>query len=74
MRISGGDFPLFRYIPHMQALGKVDLQRMNTLVDRLHRSDARAIVKLYVLQGYLKDDKKPSVLPQSGGIGSTIIW
>ncbi len=51
--------PLFRFIKHMQLLAKADLERMNTLADRFNRPDSRAIVKLFVLQGYLKDDKKP---------------
>jgi hypothetical protein len=57
MKIGGGDFPLFRYIPQMQMLGKADLERMILLANRFHRNDARAIVKLYVLQGFIKDEK-----------------
>jgi len=53
------DTPLFQYIPHMQMLGKADLDRMNVASNRFARSDAKAIVKLYVLQGFLRDDKKP---------------
>ncbi|MEQ1606734.1 MAG: hypothetical protein ABL999_17870 [Pyrinomonadaceae bacterium] len=52
------DSPLFQFIPQMQMLGKADLDRMNGASNRFARSDAKAIVKLYVLQGFLKDDKK----------------
>lgn len=49
---------LFRYIKQMQMMGKADLNRMATLTDRFQRSDARTIVKLFVVQGVLEDDKK----------------
>ena len=70
MKIGGSDFPLFRYIPQMQMLGKLDLERMNTLAGRFHRNDARAIVKLYVLQGFVKDEKarSPQPLPVMSGV------
>jgi len=45
---------LFRFIPQMQMLGKADLEKMSGLADRFARSDSRTIVRLYVLQGYLK--------------------
>jgi hypothetical protein len=57
------DMPLFRYIPQMQALGKADLERMSAMSDKFARPDSRAIVKLYVLQGFLKDDKKVDPAP-----------
>lgn len=69
---GGGDMPLFRYIPQMQLLGKADLERMNTLADRFARGDSRTIVKLYLLQGYLKDDKNPDTPAMSGGM--TVIF
>ena len=53
------DSPLFQYIAQMQMLGKADLDRMSAVSDRFARSDAKAIVKLYVLQGFLKVDKNP---------------
>ncbi len=61
LQVAGNqwDMPLYRYIPQMQLLGKADLDRMNTLADHFARTDTRLIVKLYVLQGFLKDDKKP---------------
>lgn len=49
---------LFRYINQIQMLGKADLDRMNTFADKFQRSDARTIVKLFVAQGFLKDEKK----------------
>lgn len=51
------DAPLFLYIPQMQMLGKTDLDRMNASADRFARSDAKAVVRLFVLQGVLKDGK-----------------
>ncbi len=50
----------FRYIQHIQALGKADLDRMSQLTDHFLRPDYRSIVRLYVLQGFLADDKKPA--------------
>lgn len=49
---------LFRYINQIQMLGKADLNRMNAFSDKFQRSDARTIVKLFVAQGFLKEDKK----------------
>lgn len=61
MRASGYSWDgllLFRYIKQMQMMGKADLNRMAVLTDRFQRSDARTIVKLFVAQGALQDDKK----------------
>lgn len=66
MKVGGGDFALFRYVHQMQTLGKADLERMNTLIDRFHRTDARSIVKLYVMQGYLKEGD-PAPNPSTAG-------
>ena len=55
---SGDSVLLFRYIKQMQMMGKADLNRMATLTDRFQRSDARTIVKLFVVQGSMQDDKK----------------
>lgn len=70
LKVNGNnwDMPLFRYMPQMQLLGKADLERMNTFADRFTRPDSRAIVKLYVLQGFLKDDKKPDTPGGTGGM------
>ncbi len=62
LRASGSNYegiPLFRYLNHIQLLGKADLGRMNQLTDRFQRSDARTLIKLIVVQGMLKDDRKP---------------
>ena len=61
MRIGGQSWDgllLFRYVKQMQMMGKADLDRMAVLTDRFQRSDTRTIVKLYVVQGFLQDDKK----------------
>lgn len=61
MRIGGYSWDgllLFRYIKQMQMMGKADLNRMAVLTDRFQRSDARTIVKLFVAQGALQEDKK----------------
>jgi len=62
------DSPLFRFMPQMHLLGKADLERMNTIADRFNRADSRTMVKLYVLQGFLKDDTKPDDAAQGGMI------
>ena len=57
---------LFRYINQIQMLGKADLNRMNLFSNKFQRSDARTIVKLFVAQGFLKEEKaeKDSVRDQ----------
>lgn len=70
MRINGYQWDgllLFRYIKQMQMLGKADLNRMAVLSDRFQRSDARTIVKLFVVQGYLQDDKKADESEEGSG-------
>ncbi len=59
---------LFRYINQIQMLGKADLDRMMTLSDKFQRTDARVIVKLFVAQGFLKEDKKDEDNNNSGGM------
>jgi hypothetical protein len=61
------DMLLFRYVSQMQLLGKADLDRMTLLSDRFARPDSRAIVKLFVLQGYLKDEKQTGPPSTTGG-------
>jgi hypothetical protein len=61
MRINGSSWDgllLFKYVKQMQMMGKADLNRMAVLTDRFQRSDTRTIVKLYVVQGFLQEDKK----------------
>lgn len=61
MRVNGNQFDgllLFRYINQIQMLGKADLNRMSLFSNRFTRSDARTIVKLFVAQGYLREEKK----------------
>lgn len=61
MRVNGNQYDgllLFRYINQIQLLGKADLNRMSLFSNRFTRSDARTIVKLFVTQGYLKEEKK----------------
>lgn len=55
MRINGGagnGMLPFRFLPQIQNLAGADLDRMSMLVDRYQRSDARTLMKLYVLQGH----------------------
>ncbi len=70
MKVNGNTYNglmLFRYIPQIQLLGKADLNRMITLSDKFQRNDARIIVKLFVAQGFLKEEKKDEN-NSSGGI------
>ena len=56
MRVNGSGALLpFRYVQHIQLLGSVDVERMSAMIDRFQRSDARTIMKLYVLQGYSRN-------------------
>lgn len=59
-RVNGQrwDHPIFRFIPQMQLLAKADLDKMMGYADRFTRTDSRTIVRLYVLQGFLKDEKE----------------
>lgn len=50
----GAGIPLFRYLNHLQTLGRTDFERMNALADRFARNDTRTIVKLHVLQGFVR--------------------
>lgn len=59
---NGGLLP-FRYIHQLQLLGKADLERMSTMIDRFQRGDSRTIMRLYVLQGYLRNTQPPPPLP-----------
>ncbi len=62
---------LFRYIDQIQLLGKADLDRMISFSDKFQRADARIIVKLFIAQGFFKEDKKDE---DGGGSGSIIIF
>lgn len=60
MQMFGGGWDnllIYRYITQMQMLGKADLTRMSLLADKFQRTDARTIVKLYVAQGFLREEK-----------------
>ncbi len=62
MKANGYSFDglmLFRYINQIQMLGKADLNKMSLFANKFARNDARTIVKLFVAQGFLKEDKKP---------------
>lgn len=61
MRVNGYSFDglmLFRYINQIQLLGKADLNRMSSFSNKFQRNDARTIVKLFVAQGFLAEEKK----------------
>ena len=62
----GNGLLLFRYIPQIQLLGKADIEHMNEITGRFQRSDARAMVRLYVLQGFMAPTPKPPP-PAAGG-------
>jgi hypothetical protein len=75
MRVNGYSFDglmLFRYINQIQLLGKADLNRMSSFSNKFQRNDARTIVKLFVAQGFLAEEKK---LENPGGSGGeTVIF
>ena len=60
MQVSGGweNLLIYRYIKQMQMLGKADLDRMSSLANKFSRPDSRSIVKLYVAQGFLTEEKE----------------
>jgi hypothetical protein len=70
MRVNGYSWDgllLFRYINQIQLLGKADLNRMSSLSNKFQRSDARTIVKLFVAQGFLAEEKKADNGGATGG-------
>jgi hypothetical protein len=61
MQLRGNNWDgilLFRYIDQIQLLGKADLNRMISLSDRFQRTDVRTIAKLFIAQGFLKEEEK----------------
>ncbi len=65
MRVNGnigGGLLAFRYIQQMQLLATADFERMSVLSDKFQRSDSRMIIKLFILQGYLRN------VPVSSGV------
>jgi hypothetical protein len=61
MRVNGtpgGPLP-FRYTPHYQQLGKADIEKMGALADRFTRLDARIMIRLFALQGYVRANPIP---------------
>ncbi len=70
MKVNGYSWDgllLFRYVNQIQLLGKADLNRMNLFSNKFTRSDTRTIVKLFVAQGYLAEEKKDNA-GNSGGV------
>jgi hypothetical protein len=70
MKVNGYSWDgllLFRYIGQIQMLGKADLNRMNQLSDKFQRNDARTIVRLFVAQGFLAEEKKDGDRDNSEG-------
>ncbi len=65
---NSGNVMLFRYTQQLQLLGKADLEHMSQIADRFTRSDTRTIVRLFVLQGFMVEDRKPG--PPSPGFGT----
>lgn len=59
---------LFRYVNQIQLLGKADLNRMNLFSNKFTRNDARTIVKLFVAQGYLAEEKKENTSVPGGEV------
>ena len=71
MRINGYTWDgllLFRYIDQIQLLGKADLDKMSAFSDKFQRTDARTIVKLFIAQGFLKEEKKDEDKNESPGM------
>ncbi len=74
MKVNGYSFDgllLFRYINQIQLLGKADLNRMNLFSNKFTRGDARTIVKLFIAQGFLAEEKKAE---NAGNLSSEIIF
>lgn len=64
---SDGVF-FFRFANVIESLGKADIDKMSSTADRLQRPDSRSIIKLFLIQGFQRDEKKAnSNDPASGG-------
>jgi len=61
MRVNGNNSGLisFRYLPQIQMLARTDVERMYNLVDKFQRSDSRTLMRLFVLQGYIRAQPLP---------------
>ena len=71
MKVNGYSWDgllLFRYIDKIQGLGKADLNKMNLYADRFARNDVRTIVKLFIAQGFLKEEKDTNSNTSEGEI------
>lgn len=71
MKVNGYSWDgllLFRYINQIQMLGKADLNRMSLFADKFQRNDVRTIVKLFISQGFLRDEKKEASGTSGGGV------
>ncbi len=71
MKVNGYSWDgllLFRYIDKIQGLGKADLNKMNLYADRFARNDVRTIVKLFIAQGFLKEEKDKNSNTSEGEI------
>jgi hypothetical protein len=62
-----GNLLLYSYINQIQLLGKADLNRMSLVSDKFQRTDSRTMVKLFVAQGFLKEEKKDENTENSDG-------
>jgi len=75
MKVNGYSWDgllLFRYIDQIQLLGKADLNKMSSVSDRFQRADTRTIVKLFIAQGFLKEEKQVENMA-TGGSGIVIV-
>ncbi len=71
MKVNGYSWDgllLFRYIDKIQGLGKANLNKMNLYADKFQRNDVRIIVKLFIAQGFLKEEDKDANSSGGGGI------
>jgi hypothetical protein len=61
MRVNGnaGGLMPFRYINQYQQLGRADIEKMGALADRFSRPDARMLIRLFALQGYVRGNPIP---------------
>jgi len=63
MRVGGfpGDtIPLYRCMPQIQMLAKVDIARAGLISDKMMRQDTKTLIKLFAAQGFLSDGMPPS--------------
>lgn len=64
---SGDPMVIFRFTRQLELLGKADLFKMASMSERFQRADTRIFVRLFLAQGFVRDEKELNANPDGGG-------